>query len=203
MSSLLAALSLAWPYFAGLGALPALAPLTRSGGQEEATPLRLLAAVWTHGLCLNYVLLLLLGQLSITLSIGAGLAMVMGAAALWQWRDRLRPSRVTALVLATGIRLASVVAIVLDPLSDWDARSVWFFHGKMIFFSGGITRTTGLGLNIGYDDHPEYPMLVPGLAAQVAQVVGFWNEYLPKFSLVLLLPVPILAVLDLRNTPSA
>jgi hypothetical protein len=165
-------------------------------------PLQLLAAAWSYGLCLNYVLLLLLGQLSLSLVIGAGLAMVMGVAALWQHRDRLRgPSRLTFWVLATGILVASLVVIVLDPLTDWDARSIWFFHAKMIFFSGGLTPATGLGLSIGYGDHPEYPMLVPGLAAQIAQVVGFWNEYLPKFSLVLLLPVPILAVQGLRDTP--
>ena len=34
-------------------------------------------------------------------------------------------------------------------------------------------------------------------------MVGFWNEYLPKFALVLLLPVPILAVLGLAETPGA
>jgi hypothetical protein len=162
----------------------------------------MLAAVWGFGLCFNYVLLLLLGQLKVACSVGAGLALVMGIAALWKWRNRLgRLRHLIRWCVALIVLLAGASFIVLDPLTDWDARSIWFFHGKMIFFSGGLTRATGLGLNIGYGDHPDYPMLVPGLAAQIAQVIGFWNEYLPKFALALLLPVPILSILELHDTP--
>jgi hypothetical protein len=197
----LAVLSLAWPYLAGAGALPAMLHRARPPHSEVAT-FQFFAAVWSFGLCLNYLLLLVFGQLSLVIGIGASLAIVMGVSALWQWHERFRrPRRLTSWALAAGLLLACLVAIVLDPLNDWDARSIWFFHGKMIFFSGGLSPATGLGLNIGYADHAEYPMLVPGMAAEIAYVVGFWNEYLPKFALVLLLPVPILAVLSLRNTP--
>jgi len=39
--------------------------------------------------------------------------------------------------------------------------------------------------------HPDYPLLVPILAAQAANLAGFWNEQLPKSALVLLLVPPL------------
>ncbi len=35
--------------------------------------------------------------------------------------------------------------------------------------------------------HVDYPELIPALAAQLSYVLGYWNEYAPKFSLFLLL----------------
>jgi hypothetical protein len=198
---LLAALSLAWPYIAGLGGLPALV-LPAQARRQDAADLRLLAAVWSFGLCLDYALLLLLGWLPVALGVGAGLALALGLAAVWRWRHRLgRPRSWRPWLIAAALLLLGTAVILLDPLDDWDARSIWFFHGKMIFFGGGLTEATGLGLRLGYGDHSEYPMLVPALAGETAFVVGFWNEYLPKLALALLLPVPILAALGLRDTP--
>ncbi len=196
---MLAALSLAWPYIAGLGGLPALVVGSREPS-DEATNLRLLAAVWSFGLCLNYALLLLLGQLTPALAAGCLISLCLGLAALWRCRARFaRPDRWRPWLIAFGVLVGGTFAILLDPLQDWDARSIWFFHGKMIFYSGGLTTATGLDL--AGVPHPNYPKLVPALAGQIAAVIGFWNEYLPKLSLALLLPVPILTVLTLRRTP--
>jgi hypothetical protein len=201
MWSLLAALSLAWPYVAGLGGLAALAFPGRLARGAAGT-FHLLAAVWSFGLCLNYALLLLLGSLPVALGVGAGLALLLGFAALWRWRHRLeRPRRMRSWLIALAVLLLGTAVILLDPLSDWDARSIWFLHGKMIFFGGGLTEATGFKLRLGYGDHSEYPLLVPALAGETAYVLGFWNEYLPKLALALLLPASILAVLRLRDTP--
>lgn len=196
---LLVALSLFWFFIAGLGALPALLLPVRVRQGEDG--LYLFAATWGFGLSLNYALLLLLGPLTAVLTAGTAIALILGSAALWRrrsgfaWPQRWRPWLFAAAVLVVG-----AIAIVLDPLQDWDARSIWFFHAKMIFYGGGVLPDIGLTSGSSFH-HPDYPMLVPGLAAEVAQIVGFWNEYLPKLSLALLLPVPILAVMTLRRTP--
>ncbi len=194
---MLAVLSLSWFFIAGLGALPVLA-LARRGSSPEPADLRLLAVIWSYGLCLDYLLLLLLRSLVAILIVGSLLALAGGASALWLWRRRLlRPRYPRCWIAGLVLLVAAVLVIVIDPLDDWDARSIWFFHAKAIFFAGGLWRDTGLLI------HADYPLLLPGLAAQVSEVVGFWNEYLPKFALVLLLPVPILAVLGLAETPGA
>jgi len=196
---LLAAPSLAWPYIAGLGAVAALALCGRPAA-GDAFNLRLLAAVWSFGLCLNYALVLALGRLDDALAAGGTLALCFGLTALWCWRWRLtRPDRSRPWLIALAVLVIGTIAILLDPLQDWDARSIWFFHAKMIFYGGALSPATGLeGYRI---PHPDYPELVSSLAGQIAWVVGFWNEYLPKLSLALLLPVPILSVLTLRRTP--
>ena len=201
---MLTALSLCWPYIAGLGALPALVlagqPAPAGTAGRERTALHLLAAMWSFGLCLNYLLVLVLGSLAAALLLGSVLAVALGGLALWLYRARLgwlRPIAPWALAFAVFIVLAA--AIVLDPLHDWDARVIWFLHGKMIYFGGGLTPE--IGLNAWSVPHPDYPKLVAVMAAEVATLVGFWNEYLPKLSLVLLLPTPILALLTLRRRP--
>jgi len=199
MRSLLAALSLAWPCIAGLGAFPALV-LGARAPRDADDNLRLLAAVWSFGLCLDYALLLFLGQLSLVLAVDGLLALGFGLAALWRSRARFaRPERLRPWLIALAVLMGGSIGILLDPLQDWDARSFWFFHAKMIFYGGGLSQA--IGLDTPGAPSPSYPLLVPGLAGQVAGLVGFWNEYLPKLSLALLLPVPILAVLMLRRTP--
>ena len=196
---MLAALSLPWLGLAGLGGPPAIL-LGGSSSREDSDNLRLLAAVWSFGLCLDYALLVLLGQLSLVFVVEGLLAIVFAAAALWRCRGRfVRPERCRPWLIALVVLLAGTIAILLDPLQNWDARSIWFFHAKMIYYGGGLTQT--IGLDIPGVPHPAYPMLVPGLAAELAGLLGFWNEYLPKLSLALLLPVPILTVLMLRRTP--
>ena len=196
---MLAALSLPWLGLAGLGGLPAIV-LGKSPAREANDNLRLLAAVWCFGLTFNYALLLLFSQLPQVSVASDLLAIVLGLAALWRCRGRFaRPERLRPWLIGFVVLLSAIIAILLDPLEDWDARSIWFFHAKMIFYGGGLSQN--IGLDTPGVPSPAYPMLVPGLAAQVASLVGFWNEYLPKLSLALLLPVPILTVLMLRRTP--
>ncbi len=195
---MLAALSLSWVFIAGLGALPAL--LLAGKPRQENDSLYLLAAAWSFGLSLNYALLLVLGHLTAVLIVGALIALCLGLATLWCWRRTFStPEHWRSWLFAAAVLIVGTIAIVLDPLQDWDARSIWFFHAKMIFYGGGVLPDMGLTSGSGFH-HADYPMLVPGLGAEVAQVVGFWNEYLPKLSLALLLPVPILAVMTLRRT---
>jgi len=99
-------------------------------------------------------------------------------------------------VFVIFISLSFLSLIVLQPLIDWDARSIWFFHAKMIYSAGSIGHSAGWADPSVAFSHPDYPILVPILAAQIGYVVRFWNEYLPKMALVLML-VPAIASLFL------
>ena len=73
---------------------------------------------------------------------------------------------------------------------DWDARSMWLFHSKRIFFDNNLYT--------GFDKYmPElenaYPRLPATLSATLAQIIGHWNEIFPKSTNILVL-VPALFV---------
>lgn len=82
--------------------------------------------------------------------------------------------------------------ILAYPLKDWDARSIWFFHAKMIYTAGTMGQSAGWQDPSVIFSHPDYPILIPVLASQIATVTGFWNEFIPKVSLFFLLIPPIL-----------
>lgn len=85
------------------------------------------------------------------------------------------------------ICLLYLIPMLTEPLTDWDARSIWFFHAKMIYAAGSIGQPAGWQHPSASFSHPDYPNLVPTLAAEVAYLTGFWNEYIPKISLFFML----------------
>lgn len=78
--------------------------------------------------------------------------------------------------------IAPVFIIILlgQPLSAWDARSIWFFHAKRIFFDG--TATAQLDDYASWS-HNDYPILVPAMAASFGRLLGHWNEIFPKLAI--------------------
>lgn len=78
------------------------------------------------------------------------------------------------------------IAILLERLDGWDSRSIWFFHAKMIYFSGGFYRDAGWADVANQFSHPFYPKLFPVLGASAAWLTGFWNDYVPKIGLLIL-----------------
>jgi hypothetical protein len=195
---LLAVLSLSWPFIAGLGALPLLAFARPESGSERSR-LHLLSACWSYGLCLDYLLMLLTGSTAWALGVGGALALAGIVLSVLRRGDFPLPRDRRGWLLALLLLAVALVTVVMNPLEDWDGRSIWFFHAKMIFFGGGLRPEAGLA-TIPFAQ-PHYPMLLPSLAAQVGAAVGYWNEYLPKFALILLMPVPLLALLSLAETP--
>jgi hypothetical protein len=161
-----------------------------SGGQACT---RLAATALAAGLLLNYLLGLLLDLpvafgISLLLAIGAGLYGLRRRwhrVFAWGWARWI-------LVLSSVLLLCS--PILFEPISEWDARSIWFFHAKLVYFSGGINKANDLSQSAFAFSHPDYPMLLPLLGAQFAAVSGLWNEYVPKAAL---LPLLVLAVLGL------
>ncbi len=199
---MLTALSLAIPYFLGLGMLVAVAvpglldEAVRLPRRERgALPALFLAA----GILINYLLVLVIGNLNAASAVGALLAVAGAGYVILKLRRRvlhlLAIGRV-AWVLVPYLVLLYGIPIFLDPLAAGDARSIWFFHGKMIYYSGGLTTATGLQTAPVAFSHVDYPKLVGVIAAQFAMIAGYWNEFLPKGSLAVLLLSPVLGILS-------
>jgi hypothetical protein len=95
-------------------------------------------------------------------------------------------------VVLLGVLLA---AIMVDPIIGWDARSVWFFHAKILFYAdhsldAALWATPSLSWA-----HVGYPKLNAVWCALWMTSFASWNEYLPKFSLFLLeLPIVLLCL---------
>jgi len=83
------------------------------------------------------------------------------------------------------------------PPVDWDARSIWFYHARRMFFDGALTKRLD-----GYaGNHPGYPDLLPAVFASIARIGGVWNEFLPKLGLLLgMLPPFIVLIARCKTT---
>lgn len=135
------------------------------------------------GITLNLLLVFVFGSLDTAFLAGGtiiaiGLALNAGALK----KIGYRKSGPEFFLFAAFILVVAVMA-VFTPISKWDARSIWFFHGKMIFYADGF-RLDPAWLNplISFS-HVDYPKGLPVIAAEVAKLAGFWNEYLPKGAL--------------------
>ena len=92
--------------------------------------------------------------------------------------------------LLLGIFFLGCLWVLTEPIADWDARSIWFFHAKRIFIDNNLYAQLD---NYAPWSHNDYPPLLPSLAASIAKSFGFWNEYLPRISILLAL-FPILLI---------
>ena len=84
------------------------------------------------------------------------------------------------------------------PTFEWDARSIWLFHAKRIFFDQSIFSVID---NYAEFSHNEYQSLAPAFASSLAVLIGHWNEVFPKLSFTLMfLPPLILTCSFLKDT---
>ena len=100
------------------------------------------------------------------------------------------PSTVFSLCCVVYILGVYYLVMFSEPLLHWDARSIWFFHAKMIWTEGALRQHAGWNHPSLAFSHPDYPKLIPAIAAQLAYLKGYWNEFLPKGSLLVML-VPL------------
>lgn len=84
-----------------------------------------------------------------------------------------------------------------SPTYAWDARSIWLFHAKRIYFDNTLLAQLD---NYGAFSHNDYPALVPAMSATLAKIVGHWNEVFPKVTNVLFI-LPPLVVIGVTFTP--
>ena len=74
------------------------------------------------------------------------------------------------------------------PTYEWDARSIWLFHGKRIFYDESIFSFAD---NYASFSHNGYPNLAPAFSSSLAMLVGYWNEIFPKISFTFLFLPPL------------
>lgn len=99
-------------------------------------------------------------------------------------------------LLVAVFSLLLFLVISGEPLTAWDARSIWFFKAKILFYDNGFVPSSFMLDELKFM-HPDYPILLPSLAGVFATGLGYWNEYAPK--LILLLPI-LAAALGLKNS---
>lgn len=88
--------------------------------------------------------------------------------------------------------LALCVIALATPSPAWDARSIWLFHGKRIFYDASLYAQLD---NYAVWSHNDYPSFVPALMASVAHVLGHWNDVFPKVVVPLAMLPPLLVIL--------
>ena len=76
---------------------------------------------------------------------------------------------------------------LFDPIILGDAKEIWFFHAKIIFYANGIHQNSGFSAPSILFSHPDYPKLLPVIGSTMARFNGAWNDHVPKFSVALLL----------------
>ena len=166
---------------------------------DKAPDLRNLGTAFSAGILLIYWAALL-APLELLLRYGVPLMLSFCLIRWLQRKHRGRSIRFSSLDWQGGALAAVTLAILAttvlsEPLTEWDARSIWFFHAKMIFYSGKVLDP------IIWSDpslswaHPGYPKLNAILAALCTRFMGHWNEVDPKASLILLqIPMAWLAI---------
>ncbi len=89
------------------------------------------------------------------------------------------PSRALASLLALSLFFlafpASLAASHSVATVEWDARMLWMFHGKALFFGDGV-RDAFFGDPQLWWTNLDYPLLLPAQAAWSAQIAGGWNS---------------------------
>jgi hypothetical protein len=142
------------------------------------------------GLVINYGMILIFQSVRISLILGS-IVSLFGIYRFVLYLFRYHKQQVpTLLDTSKWVGTAFICLLFLSPIlaiplgaHSWDALAIWFFHAKMIYTAGSIGPSAGWQHPSVAFSHTDYPNLIPALAAQIAYVVGFWNEYLPKISL--------------------
>jgi glycosyltransferase involved in cell wall biosynthesis len=162
-------------------------------------PARMLSLLLLLGMLLDHLLGIVTGSLAFQQAAAWGGLVVLGVTAFTVFRRRGDPisaplfrapafallSRAASCAIVGLAIIAVALAIAAESLREWDARSLWFFHAKVIFLDGGL-RPSSFWASLSYDwSNKHYPKLVPMLAARAADfTAGGWNEYAPKLALI-------------------
>jgi len=167
----------------------------------EELPL-LISHIILSGIITNFTLVLLFQNLGTSIAIG----IVIGIGGLIHLLATIRKNINLGKTIKNfqkpewwliGLVLIALYFLLITstPIFEWDARSIWFLHGKMIYGSQTI------GLQAGWQhpsiqfSHVDYPKLIAVMSAQIATIFGYWNEYLPKLSLIFLfIPLAITSI---------
>jgi hypothetical protein len=111
-------------------------------------------------------------------------SVAVGGGGIMVWRSRNSFCRVVLALAVVSVICAlcfpQVIYMVLrEPLIEWDARSIWFFHAKGIWVHGGIAAEFFANRRYGWS-HADYPLLLPVQAAVIGVLRGEWSEMAVK-----------------------
>jgi hypothetical protein len=142
---------------------------------------------WGHAYLAGQLVLTALTLLTAWLPVDLAVlrAVTVGAAAAgWTWTARRPEGRRAAGALLGGMLAWGAAAVALfpvdalivhaTPVAGWDARSIWFFHGKAIHAAGRLTMAFFADPLYAWS-HLDYPLFLPAQAAW--SVRGAWDEY--------------------------
>ena len=109
------------------------------------------------------------------------------------------------IAISTSVFKPIFQSIVFEPIHHWDARCVWYYHAKHIYEENAINRNSGFSLHNEFNRnaHPYYPKLVSATGAYLSKAYGFWNEYLPKTNLLVLMAAFLFAIISATAIPIA
>lgn len=191
-------------YFLGIGIAPFLLLKKEMNINKNDNLLQLLALFTITGILINYSLGLIFKSLSTTIRVSSAISisglLIFAFYSLKSKQLRI-PSKNTLLKIFCAILLLFLFfsPSVAEPLIDWDARSIWFFHAKMIYVAGTIDQSAGWNHPSILFSHPDYPKLVPFIASQINYALGYWNEYLPKVSVLFMLTPMVLLLFSISK----
>lgn len=187
----------------GLALLEAWRPASTSLGATPLPPAKLARALSMRlGMGLLLHALAVVAGLPLREVLLAGLILALVGLLLAGRRIRKQPwhrqvSYPALAWVALGLAVIALASAMLpmDVLWANDARSIWFFHGKLIYYAGGLRPDAGWGESALDFSHRNYPKLIPILAASEMFRFGYWNEFLPKLALAPLLACFVFALL--------
>lgn len=85
-----------------------------------------------------------------------------------------------------------------SPVADWDARSIWLFNAKRIFYNYDLLDY--MNYSGSEFSHLDYPILIQTLSASFAMLIENWNEIFPKISgIVFALPAMLVISKIIKN----
>jgi hypothetical protein len=98
-----------------------------------------------------------------------------------------------AWAIAGGALAAFTVEAVSEPMWAWDFVAIWGLKGKSLALAGALPKGLFHDPSLAFA-HPDYPLLLPGIFAGVARLLGGWEPQalallFPAFELATLLAV--------------
>ena len=179
-----------------------------SFSRVRGDPVEKAAVTLGAGILVNFCLVLTGLDFSRVFTVGLVVAL-FGAYRLWSdrgvWREQWRFEFVRSwFSISCALAFATIYGlyyfeILSGPIAQWDARSIWFFHAKMIWVEGALRQHSGWNHPSLAFSNPDYPKLIPSIAAQLGYLKGNWNEFLPKGSLVVMLAPAMLWTFTFRK----
>lgn len=105
--------------------------------------------------------------------------------------------------LKSNLYIVLIIILMLiislgSPVADWDARSIWLFNAKRIFYNYDLLDY--MNYSGSEFSHLDYPILIQTLSASFAMLIDNWNEIFPKISgIVFALPAMLVISKIIKN----